>query len=153
MAKNNQQYKRIQNFQKYPKRGGTLTSCDTRRCRARILRGIDGWRWPLFSPLDTIISVEGPTTLDPGYYLIKGPSLQLTTGTEVLEPPPVPHPGKAWVTAPRLAYLLDSGQVTWDDVTHCCKSTGSLTANFFDSLVDHLEDIATKEGFDVKKMV
>ena len=107
----------------------------------------------MFSCLDTITETSGPMTLDPGYYLIKGPSMQLTIDDEVLEPPPVPHPGKAKVTAPRLAYLLDSGQVTWDDVTHCCKSTASLTADFFDSLVDHLEDIATKEGFDMKKMI
>ena len=107
----------------------------------------------MFSPLDTIIPVEGPTTLDPGYYLIKGPSLQLTMETEVLQPPPVPHPGKAWVTAPRLAYLLDSGQVTWDDVTHCCKSTSSLASDFFDGLVDHLSEAATREGFDMKKMI
>ena len=43
--------------------------------------------------------------------------------------------------------------MTWDDVTYCCESTNSLANASFEGLVDHLEEIATKDGFDVKKMI
>ena len=83
----------IRNLTKVRPRQGPIFEFDVNRCRARILRGRDGWDWPVFSVLETIRPLGGPICLRncPGHFLVRR-SLQTTLDGETYDVPEIQHP-------------------------------------------------------------
>lgn len=131
-----------------PGRKGALVFGDQIRARYTALTmalNDDGtsYEWPVFSVLDDIDVVDGPTALRPGYWFVN---------IETPAPNP-PCRGRAWYTSNVLKFMLACGQCTWGDVSHKIVATGSLPGLYFQRHVDQITEWCDRVGLPQKKAI
>ena len=108
-----------------PKRGGAEVACDVVKCRRSILYGKAGFRWPIYSPLDSVEETKGkPFELLPGHYFVlkkprkwpfKGLSLRFSGAAATL---PLET---GWFPHNAVAFLLEQKLCSFGDITHKCR--------------------------------